>query len=346
MVGFLSIYTLFELFGSFSRIVEARPPFSVTVAYFMGYVAPYFMYIAPACLMLATLYTMWNFCRHSELIAMRASGIGFFAIVRPLLFAAALMACFVAWVNECYMPRQASWAASFRSARFKAADMVTAVNIVYHNAAADRTWNVARALDADMTELVDVSIAEDYPNGVRKRTIKAPKAEFLDGQWWFHRPVFLHFNAQGVETPSPTPKHDAMELLPFPSFAESPLDFVLQNRNESHYSVADRLRFVKTHPSMTAAARRRMTYNIWSQALAPLACLVITLFAIPAGIATGRQSVFKGILGALGMFFTFYGISIGCMALAYVGWVPVVPAALAPHVVFLVVGTWMFWRQR
>ena len=88
LTGFLSIYVLFELFGSFSRLMAAKPGFWKTVSYFAGYLAPYFEWIAPACLMLATLYTMWSFCRHSELIAMRASGIGFFAIVKPLLFVA------------------------------------------------------------------------------------------------------------------------------------------------------------------------------------------------------------------------------------------------------------------
>ena len=92
LTGFVSIYLLFELFGSFSRLVSARPGFLKACTYLAGYLAPYFEWMAPACLMLATLYTMWNFCRHSEIIAMRASGIGFFTIVKPLLAVATLMA--------------------------------------------------------------------------------------------------------------------------------------------------------------------------------------------------------------------------------------------------------------
>ena len=99
LMGFLSIYLLFELFGSFSRLIAAKPGLGNALTYLAGYLAPYFMWMAPACLMLATLYTMWSFCRHSELIAMRASGIGFFAIVKPLLAVSVLMACFVGWVN-------------------------------------------------------------------------------------------------------------------------------------------------------------------------------------------------------------------------------------------------------
>ena len=105
LVGFVSIYVLFDLFGSFSRMLEAHLPVGDAALYFCGYLAPYFHYLAPAALMLATLYTMWVFCRHSEIVAMRASGIGFLTIVRPLLFAAAAMAVVVAWVDECFMPR-------------------------------------------------------------------------------------------------------------------------------------------------------------------------------------------------------------------------------------------------
>ena len=71
MAGFVAIFVLFELSSSFSRMLEAKLSPSDTFMFFAGYLAPYFMYLAPAALMLATLYTMWNFCRHSEIIAMR-----------------------------------------------------------------------------------------------------------------------------------------------------------------------------------------------------------------------------------------------------------------------------------
>ena len=85
---------------------------------------------------------------------------------------------------------------------------------------------------------------------------------------------------------------------------------------------------------------------LWAQIAAPLACIVITLFAIPAGIATGRQSVFKGIVGALGMFFAFYALTIAFMVLANLGWCPPVLAAFLPDGVFFLIGCRLFWRQR
>ena len=39
--GFVAIYVLFELFGSLSRIVDAKLPFAIAVGYFGAYIAPF-----------------------------------------------------------------------------------------------------------------------------------------------------------------------------------------------------------------------------------------------------------------------------------------------------------------
>jgi lipopolysaccharide export LptBFGC system permease protein LptF len=100
------------------------------------------------------------------------------------------------------------------------------------------------------------------------------------------------------------------------------------------------------YPHLSADARRDCVYDTWAQIAAPFACIIITLFAIPAGIASGRQSVFRGILGALGMYFSFYGLTILMMVLAKNGLFPAIPAVFLPIAVFFVLGLRLFWRQR
>ena len=346
MTGFLSIYVLFDLFASFSRLVEAKVSFGDAVMYFCGYLAPYFHYIVPAALMLATLYTMWSFCRHSEIVAMRASGVSFLAIVRPILSVAIVMALAVAWVNESFVPHRAQWAEQMKKAKFDETKFSRGDNIVFRNAKHDRTWNIDSFGNLDGEILNDVRVTVDRPGGGRLMTVTAPRAEWLDGQWWFTKPQVQHYDASGQEQATPTPELDALELRCFGEFRERPSDFVMQNRPWKFNSVRDRLRFIRMHPEMSAEARRDSMFDVWAQIMAPLACLVITLFAIPAGIASGRQSVFKGILGALAMYFAFYGLVIGGMVLAKNGWCPPVMAAVMPHVVFFALGIRAFMRQR
>ena len=346
LTGFISIYVLFELFASFSRLADAKPGFAKTVLYFAGYLAPYFEWLAPACLMLAALYTMWRFCRHSEVVAMRASGIGFFTIVKPMLLVAALMALVVAAVNECFVPRYAQWAKNFRAARFDEAAFAKADNIVFHNAAANRTWQVGMIVTPDASVLESVRVTVDRPaGGGRLYNLEAPRVEYLDGQWWFDHPEVKYFDSAGRAAPSPSPDLDQLTLRTF-GFEETPRDFVLQNRDWEYFSVADRVHYLRANTSLDPARRVSYVYDAWAQAAAPLACLVITLFAIPMGVATGRQSVFKGILGALVLFFAFYATTILFMVFAKKGICPAVPAAFIPDVLFLVAGLWLFRRQR
>ena len=346
LAGFVSIYVLFELFGSFSRLVEAKLPFATVVQYFCGYLAPFFHYLAPAAMMLATLYTMWSFCRHSEIVAMRSSGVSFLAIVKPLLAVAVLMAGFVAWVNESYVPRHAQWAKRLRAASFSLEKVAREDKIAYRNTPANRFWTADALADDTTAHLLDVKVTVDRDSGVRLMAVAAERADYVDGEWWFTNPTVRHYGPDGSEVATPTPELDAMGLRVFPEFREKPSDIALQNQDWRYNSVRSKRRFIRTHRDLDAQQRRDFTYDAWAQALSPLACLVITLFAIPAGIASGRQSVFKGVLGALGLYFSFYGLVIGCWVLESRWAVPPVAAAVLPYVVFLAVGLRAFHRQR
>ena len=347
LTGFLSIYVLFDLFGSFSRMANAELPVGIAVEYFCAYLAPYAHYLVSAALMLATLYTMWSFCRHSEIVAMRASGIGFLTIVKPLLATAIVMAGLVAWIYEDYVPRKAQWAQQMKTVQFDLKRIVHADNIVYRNAKAGRTWNVDRMLDAEGHHLQNVKVTMDRPNnGTRLMNLTAERADYLDGEWWLTAPKLQHFDASGREVATPTPQLDALPLRCFAELDEKPEDFILQNRPWKFYSVRDRFRYLRTHPNLSKETREEDVYDTWALIMAPWACVIITLFAIPAGIASGRQSVFKGIVGALGMFFAFYGVTIGCMVVSKTGYCPPVLGAVLPNVLFLGLGIRAFFKQR
>lgn len=346
LAGFVSLFVLFELFGSFSRLVEAKLPAGEAVRYFLGFLSPYFQWIAPAALMLATLYTMWTFCRHSEIVAMRSGGVSFLVISRPILLVAFAMAAFVAWVNECYVPLHAQRAARLRAERFDLKRLERSAEVVYRNARANRVWSADRAGDETFKALIGVKVIEDRPDGARILSVTAPRADYMDGEWWFTNPKVLHYDEAGRETATTTPELDSLGTRVFPQFRERPRDIAVQNRSRAHNSVRDRLRFLRTHGDLAEDQRREYLYDAWAQALAPLACLVITLFAIPAGMATGRQSVFRGVLGALITFFSFYGASLACMAGAYKGLIAPIPAAILPHAAFLALGLRSFRRQR
>lgn len=345
LTGFISIYVLFELFGSFSKLMAAKPGFPVAAAYLAGYFAPYFQWMAPACLMLATLYTMWRFCRHSEIVAMRASGIGFFTIVKPILVMAVLMACAVAWVNESYVPGHSSWAKKFKDAHFDATAMASANRVLHVNEKTGRIWHASMTPAQDEAALENVKVEIPEMESSRTRRIASPRAIYEGGKWYFFAPRVTLVGKGGVETLDTAVPTDG-GLRCFPELDERPEDIMREKCEWDFRSTRNRIESLKSQPNLDERTRRKRRYDVWSRIVAPFACLVITLFAIPMGIATGRQSVFRGIVGALGMFFAFYGLTILCMVLAGCGWLAPFPAAILPNLVFVVLGVRLFWRNR
>lgn len=346
LAGFLGIYIVFELFDSFNRIMDAHPPMGTLVAFFAGYISPYLEWLIPAALLLGTLYTMWNFCRHSEITAMRASGIGFLAIVRPVLAVAAVMAVAVACINEFYAPWASEQARDLRDARFKPDTGRAFENIPYYNQPARRVWRINKMSVANPNLLEGVRLSCDRPDGSRLLDITSRKAEYLDGMWWFFYPQYQYFDELGSPIANPLPTVAGLPLRAFPEFDETPHDFMLMNKKWEYYTIRDMRHYLNTHPHLTKEEITAKTFDIHARLAAPFSCLIITLFAIPAGVATGRQSVFKGVIIAIAMFFGFYATSLSCMVLAKNALVPAVPAAWFTNIAFLVIGSVLFYRQR
>lgn len=352
LVGFVGIYVLFELFGSFSRMTAANLSAGEVAEYFAGYLSPFFHYLAPAALMLATIYTMWNFSRHSEITAMRASGIGPATIARPILFGALLLAAFVAWVNEGYMPDHALWAKRLRTARFKAEEAMRVGAPNFKDTRHNQSWVVAGDHDASCAHFTDVRITVVNPDGTGERVITAEKADYLDGEWWLTGARTIHYatdqSAEGeksfMSVASPTPELEKLDFRVFPELKARPAQIQMQSDGAQYISSRAKLRFLRRNPDLTDDMRDSLMYDTWAQILSPLACLVITLLSIPAGISSGRQAVFSGVIGALVMFFAYYGLVIGCMVLAKTGLMPPVPAAFVPPVAFSVLGVYRCMR--
>lgn len=351
--GFIGIYVLFELFGSFSRMTAADISFGTAALYFAGYLSPFFHYLAPAALMLATIYTIWNLCRHCELTAMKASGVGPQAVIAPLMLGAVIVAGFTAWVNEYYMPRHALWAKQFRTARFRSEDAMRDCAPSYKDTKRNHSWVVAGEHNAACTHFTDVRITIANKDGSRERVLSAAAADWLDGEWWLTDAKTMHYakrpaadSEAGVLEPvaSSTPELDAVGLRVFPELREKPQDIQMQSAGAQFISARSKLRYLRRGADLSDGMRRDLMYDAWAQLVSPLACIVITLLSIPAGMTSGRDSVFAGILGALGMFFAYYAMVVGSMVLAKTGLVPPVPAALLPPIAFLALGLYRLAR--
>ena len=341
---FYGLYVLSTLFSTFKRISEAHPPAVFVMRYLVGYMSPYVVWLLPASLMLAALYTMWSFCHHSEIIAMRANGLSYATVVAPMLGVATVAAVLCMLNQEFYAPQGREFARRAEASNFHR--LPPAIQPVdYYNYAARRIWRINRLNLESPNVLEGVRISIERPNGRKIVDIDCQRAEYLDGLWWLYTPQYQYFDENGNPIEAPANPLLKLSVRPMPHFNETPHDFVMEGKEWDYLSLRDMISRVEAHPQTGDAAKM---YDIHARIAMPWACIVITLFAIPAGVATGRQGVFKGVLLAIALFFGFYMASNGCMLLAknknelLEPWL----AAWLPNITFLGAGLGLFARLR
>jgi lipopolysaccharide export system permease protein len=358
LVAFNGIFVLFDLSGHLSRFLDADLPLPLVLKYYLGVVCTYSPWFLPASCMLATLYSMWQLSHHSELTAMRASGISFHRLTLPF-FCTAIAASLLTFANEeWFAPPLGAWSDRLKESGFSETRPGPAENVFFTNYEANRTWRIARIdltsdetaahvsapepdADGNAPPAVEIKVRNDEGRNVWG--VRADRADWLDGKWWLSNPRLMAFDeADGMELPDTAVRTvDLPGDFPFPELTEKPRDIrIAEQKDNAHLSSREMLRKMRTSRAGSAEDR----YDFWYRIAAPWACLVITLFSIPAGITTGRQSVFKGILLVLVTFFSFYAFTLLLKYFGQHGALSPVLAAWLPNLVFLAIGGAMYRR--
>jgi lipopolysaccharide export LptBFGC system permease protein LptF len=266
--------------------------------------------------------------------------------VAPMLAVATLLAVVCAVNSEFYAPRAAEQMKRIQRSQFKPLAPDIREALPYYNRIARRVWRIDRMNADNPSVLEGVRITFERPDGSRELDIRAKRAEYLDGMWWLFYPQYSYSDALNQPVPSPAPALANLPLRAMPQLTEKPVDFINESKDWMFFSVRDMLRYLKSHPGLGREEVMSKRYEIQYRLAAPWSCVVITLFAIPAGVATGRQSVFKGVLMAIALFFGFYAAVNGCMILAKREYLSPWLGAWLPNLTFLTAGLVMFFRQR
>mgnify|MGYP006293529485 CR=1 FL=1 len=344
--AFAMIEVIADLFDKFSRLVEARLGPLPILLYFGGHLTRHLEFIMPAALLLTTLYTLWRFSRYGELTAMRASGISIYRVMLPLLLMGALTSLGTAGIKEWVAPRAGLWADTFRARRFREVRELTQHNVAYFNSTAKRQWLIGRFDLFDPTVLHDVKIAQERPDGTLQAKVEAERVEWLDGEWWLFDVRRQPYTEAGNPVGSMRAVPESQRGLPRPDYNERPADFANEVKPTEFMSAADTARYLQAHPHLSEESRAQRRVDMHLRLALPWACLVVTLFGIPAGARHARDSILTGILLTIVCFFAFYfltqfGVFLGKRQVLS-PWL----AAWLSNIVFLVAGTGMLLRLR
>ena len=210
-------------------------------------------------------------------------------------------------VKEYVVPDAGRWAMQLADNKFKPPKAQVYQNVNFFNASGRRLWQIPEIdLGGRTATLRSVSVTQERPDGSLAEKMFAVRADYLDGQWWFFDAQRLLYTLDGNPIGEMKPIPGSDRGIEMRGMNERPADFANEVLNWQLLSVRAMERYLRSHPALSVESRTQRQVDMRRRQAMPWACLVVTLFAIPAGARNARQSVIIGVLMTIACFFAFY----------------------------------------
>lgn len=304
-----------------------------------GYALPENVFLVmPAAVLFATVFTVGNLGRYSELTAAKAGGWSFHRLTLPIFLAATLTAGLAFIVGE-LAPESTGRQLELQKARL-ARPKTSRYNFVFR---ADQGWvYTIRSLDLQHRMLRQLVFERqgkgaDYPN----LAVSADSATYDDslGTWrlWAgsSRRIFDH-------GPQVSLRFHSARLK---SLSQEPVDLLAEPKAPEEMRYAELTRYIEALKRSGNDTSKIEVDRALKIAL-PATCLVIALFGAPLAVASPRQGAAIGIAMSLGTTVLFLTMIQLAKAVGVTGIVNPVAAAWAPNLLFLGAAIWLLVRVR
>ncbi len=347
LAGFAIILIVSELSGDMKRLLKINPPWYIIIRFYISTLGPTMQYLAPASLMLATLYTLYGLTHNNELTAMRASGISIYRIMIPFLGVGVAFSIGTAVLSETWIPHAVEWVADMRESKFESIETKVIDQCIYLNKSQARQW-VVNDFDSKSPHILkDVEVKQETKSGIREYVITARKAEYMDGRWWFFNAEIKNFtngNPLGREKLIGLTPDSVVEMH---QYSEQPSEFVSSVRSWEFLNIREMYHYLEVNKGLlTKRSLAEKKYGFHSRIAMPWACFIVILFAIPAGARTGRQGALIAVFTAIGLLTGFYALSQIGLILGSTGLIPAWTGAWLSNIVFCIIGLVMMARIR
>jgi len=337
-LGFPVVSVMINMTDNLERLMERGLTFrEIVVSYFYAIPENVFL-VMPASVLFATVFTVGNLGRHSELTAAKAGGWSFYRVTLPLYIVATLAAGLAYVVGE-LAPESTSRQLELQKA--KAARPRTArYNFVYR---ADQGWvYTIRSLDVQNRMLRQMVFERqgkgtDYPG----LSVVADSATYDDKlkSWRLWSGSSRRIMDGGRQI---TYKFRSARLR---ALSQEPVDLLAEPKAPEEMRYAELTRYIDALKRSGNDTSKIEVDRALKIAL-PATCLVIALFGAPLAVSSPRQGTAIGIAISLGTTVIFLSLIQLSKAIGVTGLVNPVAAAWAPNVIFLGAAIWLLRRVR
>lgn len=284
------LFILGDLTDNLDRYMDRKIP-GASIALGYVYKFPQFMlWSFPIAALIATIFTVSNMTRHSEMAAAKAGGISFYRVLAPLPVLGIILTLVGIGLTEIVPVAERAWAHVMGE---KKEHTAARVDFVYRS----RQGNVftVRLLDVERARIDGVAIHRQGDE-VKNPTIitVANEAMYDASKGWVLRDGYT----RSLMGPGKETGRAFKEWAP--GFMETPLDLLAEPRDPEEMRYAELSDFIETM-KRSGAEPRKLEVDLAQKIAIPFATLIIMLFAAPLANTSARGGTAYGIGISLGI---------------------------------------------
>lgn len=338
----LLIFTFVLLMGRILKLVELVVNKGVPLGEILqlfAYLMPAFLVITlPLAFLLGVLLGFGRLSADNEVVALRASGIPIYGMLRPVLLLAVVCSLITGWLTLYGEPAGQN---AFRDQVFEIASSRANVGILprVFNDEFDGLVLYAGDVDERQGEMRGVFISDERI-GATPAVILASQGRVISDQE--QRILTLRLENGTIHRRPVDKKADTYQVIGFTTY-DINLNMGQQLPNGSGRQ--KKLRefplpelWSKLQSAQTAQERRPLSVELHKRFALPLAPLVFALVGVPLGIRSQRSGKGGGFATALAIFMAYYICATFAETLALESAFPIVATLWAPNLLFLSAG--------
>jgi lipopolysaccharide export system permease protein len=340
ILAFILLYIIVDLFNYIDEMMRNNIPAETILLYYVMLAPTIFVQIAPMAALLATIYALSNLKRYNELIAMRASGISLWQILRPLLFATALLSLVVFIVNDKIVPESMPISSTIREDEIR--DMDKKDKVVFKDIAVFLTGNrilYARSFNIKEKELKDIILHQNDDEQTLVMKLSAERGFWKERKWIFENGTTYRMNKAGYIIGTPMPfRRKVMDIK------EKPYYFAQKGGLPEFMNYKQLRSYIKKFAIKNSSTTRNLLVDLHYKTALPFVSLAVLLVASPFAFMMQKGGILVGVGISILVGIVFFGIQGISLAMGKAGVFPPFISAWLANILYVGSGIYLMNR--
>jgi lipopolysaccharide export system permease protein len=341
LVAFVAIVIIVDLTENYGRYRDMEVPVKDLTLFYL-YQVPYLIVLVfPVALLIACFFSIGGMARHSEIVAMKTTGLNLLWILSPILYLGLFISLLSVVMGGILVPYTNSMVEEIKKTKIKKHLSVkgeTRTNVFLRGGSAEKELiYYIKSFNTTTNEMKGVLIqAYDGENLIER--LDAKEGHWKRNRWVFHDGYYRQFDEEGVETDTP------FAYMVLPGLNEKPYNFAERQKVPDEMNIFE-LRDYIVRVSKEGGEVHKEKVDFHFRIAFPFANFLILLFGSPLTSTYRRSGMALGFVISVFVGFIFYAIAHAGQSLGHSGVMSPILSAWLINIIFFLSGTALFVRE-